>query len=89
MSEHNGWYNIGDIRELERKVKKVKSINDMAEWGRLTLKLIAEVRYLNGCVKRGRGSDIVADSPAQNVFEYIKELEAKLHITPTAEWWEE
>jgi len=76
---HGGWNSLGDIRELERKVQRIKEIEDMADWGERTLKLIADMDYLNGCVKRGRGSDIVPDCPAQNVFEYIKELESKLN----------
>lgn len=42
------------------------------------LSLAKELRYLNGCVKRGRGEDIDPEHPGRNVFEYIKELESKL-----------
>jgi len=75
--EHNGWNSLGDIRALEAKVNRIRNIEDMAEWGRLTLKLVADIDYLNGCVKRGRGTDIDSDCPARNIFEYIKELEAR------------
>lgn len=78
MTAHNGWNSLGDVRALEVKVQKIRDIEDMAEWGRLTLKLIADMDYLNGCVKRGRGSDIDADTPARNIFEYIKEIETAL-----------
>jgi hypothetical protein len=78
MPRHNGWNSLGDIRELERKAKRITDIEDMKAWAKLTLKLVANLDYLNGCVKRGRGSDIDPDCPARNIFEYIKELESRL-----------
>lgn len=39
------------------------------------LDMAKEIKYLNGCVQRGRGSDIYPDEPCRNVFNYILELE--------------
>ena len=75
MSRQDGWNSIGDIRALEELSKRIRKEQDMRKWGELTLKLIEELRYLNGCVVRGRGRDIDPDKPFRNIFEYIKELE--------------
>jgi hypothetical protein len=53
-----------------------KNLRDQ-EFAEIALRVVSQIKYVNGCVKRGRGSDIVPDEPFQNVFEYIKELEQK------------
>lgn len=62
------------LEAVAKKVQKEKDTRDLAEG---TLSLIGDLMYLNGCVKRGRGSDLYPDRPFKNVFEYIKELEGK------------
>jgi hypothetical protein len=74
----DNWNSLGDVRELERKANKILHLRDMEDWGRLTLRLIDNIKYLNGCVKRGRGSDIDEQYPIRNIFEYIKELEGRV-----------
>jgi len=71
---HNGWNSLGDIRELEKLVRR----QELQQWGQLTLKLVSDIKYLNGCVKRGRGENFDDQLPAKNVFLYILELEAKV-----------
>jgi chromosome segregation ATPase len=39
--------------------------------------LMNDLKYLNGMVKRGRGSDIDTSNMNKNVFKYIQELEAE------------
>jgi len=65
----------GNIKELEKIANSWKT--EPLAVG--VLQLAQEILYLHGCVKRGRGEDIYPNQPGRNVFEYIKELEAKLN----------
>jgi len=58
------------LAEQANNKELAQGILDMAE----------EIKYLNGCVKRGRGSDIYPDEPCRNVFNYILELEQGLKV---------
>jgi|LGVF01.2.fsa_nt_gb hypothetical protein len=72
----NNWSSIGSFRELERKAKE-HNLNEASKIAQMALMLIQNLKYLSGCVVKGRGTDIDKEHPARNVFEYVKELEAK------------
>ena len=71
----------GQQAALEELAKRISKDEDTRELAKGALSLASELLYLNGCVERGRGSDIYPDQPCRNVFEYIKELEVKLKET--------
>ena len=73
MSKDN-WHGIGDTKALERKAAEQMK-NEAATIAHMAMKVVGDLMYLNGCVKRGRGEDIYPEHPGRNVFEYIKELE--------------
>jgi len=70
------WHGLGDISGLERKAAE-RMAGDAATIAHMTMKVINDLKYLSGCVARGRGEDIDAAHPGRNVFEYIKEIEQK------------
>ena len=72
----SGWCGIGNIRELEKYANAIRK-NEAAVIAQQALLVVEDLKYLNGCVKRGRGEDIDKNCPAKNVFEYIKELEQR------------
>lgn len=77
--DNDNWGRLGDLRALERKVDEHRK-NEAATIAHRALKVAKDLLYLNGCVARGRGTDIDPEYPGRNVFEYIKELEAKAGV---------
>jgi hypothetical protein len=61
-------------KESLARLEAIRAKLDGEEAATLILQLIENVRYVNGCVARGNGSDL-SENPLENVFEYIKQLE--------------
>ena len=64
---------MNDYRLAENRIKELEQENQY--FASESLKVVDDLKYLNGCVVRGRGSDINTDYMRANVFGYIQELE--------------
>ena len=64
---------MSEVKLLKDRIKELVQENQY--FASESLKVVDDLKYLNGCVVRGRGSDINIDYMRANVFGYIQELE--------------